>query len=185
MCGIVGFVDYKNIASKESLDHITDKLARRGPDDRGTFFNKEDNYTIGLGHRRLSILDLSKNGKQPMSFQDLQIIFNGEIYNFREVRKELIRHKYVFNSDTDTEVILKAFHCWGPVSVKRFVGMFSYAIYSSRQEKIYLFRDRAGVKPFYYYKNKNALIFSIYSSFSFGGSGNVSFSFPALLTSSS
>tara|TARA_Y200000002_G_scaffold193235_1_gene159584 strand:+ start:18308 stop:20194 length:1887 start_codon:yes stop_codon:yes gene_type:complete len=160
MCGIVGFVDYKNIASKESLDHITDKLARRGPDDRGTFFNKEDNYTIGLGHRRLSILDLSKNGKQPMSFQDLQIIFNGEIYNFREVRKELIRHKYVFNSDTDTEVILKAFHCWGPASVKRFVGMFSYAIYSSRQEKIYLFRDRAGVKPFYYYKNKNALIFS-------------------------
>ncbi len=160
MCGIVGFIDYKSISSDKGLQYSTKTLERRGPDDSGTFFDIKNNFSIGLGHRRLSILDLSKNGKQPMSYRGLKIIYNGEVYNFRQVRSELISCGYKFESDSDTEVILKAFHCWGPSSVNKFVGMFSYAIYSAEDEMIYLFRDRAGVKPLYYYIDENSFIFS-------------------------
>jgi asparagine synthase (glutamine-hydrolysing) len=126
---------------------MTDRVRRRGPDDEGYFLENG----VGLGHRRLSIIDLSPGGHQPMEVDDLVITFNGEIYNYREVRAELEQAGDAFASGSDTEVILRAFRRWGPDCVKRFVGMFAMAIYDRRERVLYLFRDRTGVKPLYYY----------------------------------
>ncbi|WP_051531750.1 asparagine synthase (glutamine-hydrolyzing) [Sphingomonas sp. URHD0057] len=153
MCGIAGFVDPG--ADMAMLRAMTDRVSRRGPDDQGYFL--EDG--VGVGHRRLSIIDLSPGGHQPMVVDDLVITFNGEIYNYREIRAELERLGDGFASASDTEVILKAFRRWGPACVERFIGMFAMAIYDRRDRALYLFRDRAGVKPLYYYWNGGRLAF--------------------------
>lgn len=160
MCGIVGFIDYNHKFDKNILQSMRDTLIHRGPDDSGLLFESNELYNIGLGHRRLSILDLSKNGKQPMKFKHLTIVYNGEIYNFREIRKNLVHAGYKFESDCDAEVILKAFHYNGVESVKLFNGFFSYIIYDSLKHKLYIFRDRLGVKPLFIYKDINSIIFS-------------------------
>ena len=153
MCGIAGFVDpARDLAT---LRRMTDPVVRRGPDDEGYFL--EDG--VGLGHRRLSIIDLSSGGHQPMEVDDLVITFNGEIYNYREVRAELEQLGDGFKSSSDTEVILKAFRRWGPECVTRFIGIFAMAIYDRRERALYLFRDRAGVKPLYYYCRDGRLAF--------------------------
>ncbi len=105
MCGIAGFVDFNQKLDKSTLISITDVLHHRGPDDSGYSFFEASNATIGLGHRRLSILDLSSHGHQPMIHENLEIIYNGEVYNFKEIRKELETYNYTFESDSDTEVI--------------------------------------------------------------------------------
>src|SRR5690606_25417047 len=109
------------------------------------------NSAIGLGHRRLSILDLSPLGHQPYSFQNLTLVFNGEIYNFKEVREKLVKKGYSFLSNSDTEVIIKAYDAYGISCVDEFIGMFAFALLDSAKEKLFLVRDRAGVKPLYYY----------------------------------
>lgn len=153
MCGIAGFIDKnKNI---HDLERMTDCIIRRGPDDSGIFFENG----VALGHRRLSIIDLSAAGHQPMFFQSLVIIFNGEIYNYKEVQKELLKEGYTFISSSDTEVVIKAFHCWGTNCISRFIGMFAMAIYDKDSESLYLFRDRAGVKPLYYYCKDGRIAF--------------------------
>jgi len=159
MCGIAGFIDYNKKSDKNILSEMIDRVYERGPDDKGLFFKLATNYNLGLAHRRLSILDLSSAGHQPMSFENLVITYNGEVYNFKEIRKKLETYGYSFHSNTDTEVILKAFHKWGVKAVDRFKGMFAFAIYDKNLEKIYLFRDRAGVKPLYYYWNNNIFLF--------------------------
>jgi len=153
MCGIAGFVDPG--ADMAMLRAMTDRVSRRGPDDQGYFL--EDG--VGLGHRRLSIIDLSPGGHQPMVVDDLVITFNGEIYNYREVRAELEQLGESFSSASDTEVILRSFRRWGPAGVNRFIGMFAMAIYDRRDRALYLFRDRVGVKPFYYYWKAGRLAF--------------------------
>jgi asparagine synthase (glutamine-hydrolysing) len=145
MCGIAGFVDTsKNI---DDLKQMASALWNRGPDDEGYYFENG----VGLGHRRLSIIDLSAGGHQPQFFQDMSIVFNGEIYNYKEIRTELEAKGYQFSSQSDTEVILKCIHCWGPQSVNKFTGMFAFALHRKSDNTVYLFRDRVGVKPLYYY----------------------------------
>jgi len=159
MCGIIGIVDYSKSINETTFNKMRDSIAYRGPDDFGTNFYENNLFNLALGHRRLSIQDLSPLGHQPMNFENLTIIFNGEVYNFDEIKKELESFDYTFISHSDTEVILKAFHKWGVNSVDKFRGMFSFAIYDNEKEKIFIFRDRAGVKPLYYYVGKNEFIF--------------------------
>lgn len=153
MCGIAGFIDKGK--GQQVLEKMTCAVARRGPDDMG-YYHQDG---VGLGHRRLSIIDLSEGGHQPMTFENLVIIFNGEIYNYQEVQKELQKEGYSFQSSSDTEVVIKAFHCWGATCVNRFIGMFAIAIYNKADKSLYLFRDRAGVKPLYYYNKEGRLAF--------------------------
>ena len=160
MCGICGFYSKKNI-SLEQLTEMNNTLFHRGPDDSGVeIYDGQEDYTIGLAQRRLSILDLSPLGHQPMHSADkrLSIAYNGEIYNFQELREEL--KDYPFKSHCDTEVILAAFLKWGISCVDRFNGMFAIALYDREDESLYLVRDRVGKKPLYYLEDGNNLVFA-------------------------
>ncbi|MTI19960.1 asparagine synthase (glutamine-hydrolyzing), partial [Fulvivirga sp. RKSG066] len=119
-----------------------------------------DFATVGLGHRRLSIIDLSASGHQPMSFKSKTVIFNGEIYNYSEIQGELREAGYEFNSSSDTEVILKAFDKWGEKAADKFVGMFAFALYDKDKQEVLIFRDRAGVKPLYFYNRNGVILFA-------------------------
>jgi asparagine synthase (glutamine-hydrolysing) len=159
MCGITGFIDFRKESSEKILREMTDSMHLRGPDDSGYLFMNKDMAFIGLGHRRLSILDLSNSGHQPMSFSNLDIVFNGEVYNFREIRRELEVSGYSFASTSDTEVVLKAWHKWGAKAIDRFRGMFAFAVYDKKRETLTLVRDRCGIKPLYYYYDSKVFIF--------------------------
>ncbi|MBD0367442.1 MAG: asparagine synthetase B, partial [Flavisolibacter sp.] len=113
MCGIVGFIDFNKKSNEAVLSRMSSCLQHRGPDGSGTFFKETTDAGIGLGHRRLSIIDLSAAANQPMHYQGLHIIFNGEIYNYLEIKETLIKHGYQFKSKADTEVILAAYDYWG------------------------------------------------------------------------
>ena len=160
MCGIAGFCTTNLNLEINDLKIMTDTLVSRGPDDSGYEIYKVNDFNIGFGQRRLSILDLSKNGHQPYNFEYLVMVYNGEIYNFNEIKDELIKFGYKFNSSSDTEVIIKAFHKWGVKCVDRFIGMFAFSILDKKVNKLYIFRDRTGVKPLYYYFNNNDLFFT-------------------------
>ncbi|PXF32851.1 asparagine synthase [Pokkaliibacter plantistimulans] len=160
MCGIAGLIDFNSSSSQANIVALTEALHHRGPDDGGYFFKSIDNVQVGLGHRRLSILDLSSHGHQPMAFTHLTMIYNGEVYNFREIRRELEVEGYQFDSNSDTEVILKAFHRWGIQSVQKFNGMFAIAILDTQAQKLTLIRDRMGVKPLYWYKKDGLFMFA-------------------------
>src|ERR1044072_2907765 len=160
MCGIAGFCDFNKNTSAGVLHNMTDVLTHRGPNDAGYELFDNSNAVIGLGQRRLSIIDLSANGRQPMEFENLNIIFNGEIYNYQEIRDELILEGYAFNSTSDTEVILKGYHRWGDAVVDKFIGMFVYVIYDNEKQEITICRDRAGVKPLYYYWKDDTFLFA-------------------------
>ncbi|HMU45689.1 MAG TPA: asparagine synthase (glutamine-hydrolyzing) [Chitinophagaceae bacterium] len=168
MCGLTGFCDFNKKMHKAEIEKATEVLYHRGPDSGNSEVFISDTATIGFGHRRLSILDVSSNGNQPMYSDDksVVIILNGEIYNFKEIREELISLGYKFHSDSDTEVVVKAYQAFGISSVHKFIGMFAYAIYDKKKEVIYLLRDRPGIKPlYYYYKNDRILFASELKSF--------------------
>ena len=162
MCGLAGFIDFKGDSDKDLLVNMTDALKHRGPDDFGYEHFQFNSTSIGLGFRRLAILDLSYAGHQPMKNPDTGdvIIFNGEIYNFKEIRKELSSEGFTFKSNGDTEVILAAYQRWGIACIERFIGMFAFVLYDNSQKKLYCVRDRAGVKPFFYYWHDNILLFA-------------------------
>ncbi len=160
MCGINGIVDFSLSSSKEELMMMTRSLQHRGPDDEGNEWLVKNKYTVGLGHRRLSILDLSAAGHQPMHKHGNWITYNGEIYNFLALQKELIQAGYSFQSSCDTEVILSAYDFWGAACVERFKGMFAYALYDTNHKQIILARDRAGMKPLYYYHTPSTFLFA-------------------------
>jgi len=148
MCGISGIINQsgKPVSDKE-IKIMNDLVTHRGPDDEGYFFGSN----FALGHRRLSILDLSEAGHQPMHFHDKYVlIFNGEIYNYIELRDELKRSGYKFKTRTDTEVILAAYDMWKFECVKKFNGMWAFALFDKRKSTIFCSRDRFGIKPFYY-----------------------------------
>lgn len=161
MCGIVGIwhLDGEPV-NIHSLDAFTDSLAHRGPDGRGTFIDPE--VTIGLGHRRLSILDLSDAGRQPMSYaqQRYWITYNGEIYNFIELRSELEGLGHRFRSESDTEVILAAYAQWGEKCQLKFNGMWAFAIWDRIKRVLFLSRDRFGIKPLHYYYDGRRFAFA-------------------------
>jgi len=159
MCGIVGIVDFVNIAVDQfQLNYMNNLLKHRGPDCGDIFVDRN----VGLAHRRLSIIDLSKEANQPMTYRDsnLWIIFNGEIYNYLELREELIKKGYQFNTQSDTEVILASFIEWGMDCFHKFNGMWALAIYNTKNQELLLCRDRFGVKPLYYYQDWQRLIFA-------------------------
>jgi len=158
MCGINGF----NFIEKSILKKMNSSLAHRGPDDEGVFTDL--NSKVSLGHRRLSIIDLSKNGSQPMNYshkdKKATIVFNGEIYNFQEIKDKLIKLGYKFKSTSDTEVILASYLEWGKDCVKKFNGMWAFAIYDPKKEVLFLSRDHFGKKPLYYFFDGKKFIFS-------------------------
>ena len=160
MCGINGIVDYTLTSSKDELIEMTRTLEHRGPDGEGNEWLAHNNYSVGLGHRRLSILDLSSAGHQPMHKHGNWISYNGEIYNFLELQKDLIQAGYSFKSSCDTEVILSAYDYWGAECVQRFKGMFAYALYDTKNKQLILARDRAGMKPLYYYQTSSIFLFA-------------------------
>lgn len=166
MCGIVGFVRKKHfeIDDLTVIEAMTNSLIHRGPNDSGTKLIKNDNLelNIAIGHRRLSIIDLSSNAHQPMNDENENffIVFNGEIYNYIELKNELINIGHIFKSDSDTEVVLKAYEEWGMQCFKRFNGMWSLAIYDKKKECMVLSRDRFGKKPLFYYKTSEIFIFA-------------------------
>ena len=148
MCGICGELRFDGAAPDlAAIARMSAQLARRGPDDAGTY----QNGPLAFGHRRLSIIDLSAAAHQPMVDAELQLalVFNGTIYNYRELRDELLGMGYTFFSDGDSEVILKAYHAWGDQCVKRFIGMFAFALWDQRSGQLFLARDRFGIKPLY------------------------------------
>ncbi len=160
MCGIAGFIDFNNRSSKEILQECTNVLAHRGPDGCGFEFFQHENLQVGLGHRRLSIIDLSSAAGQPMWYKHFNIIFNGEMYNYAEVKTQLESLGHTFITHSDTEVVLHAWEEWGPKMIDRFIGMFVFVIYDTQKKELYCFRDRAGVKPFYYYHHNGLFLFA-------------------------
>jgi asparagine synthase (glutamine-hydrolysing) len=145
---------------RSSLQSATESLSHRGPDDSGLFF--DDTSAVGLGHRRLSIIDLSPAGHQPMENEDGQMViaYNGEIYNFKAIKKDLETLGHRFKSATDTEVVLKAFMQWGPASLDKFVGMFAISIWDRSRRQLFLARDRLGIKPLFYHHKKGMFLFA-------------------------
>ena len=189
MCGHCGIFNINgNAINKRSLNTMNDLIKHRGPDDEGyvlintengsashawgndtaeeirretPFLLDAEDYNLGIGFRRLSILDLSAKGHQPMSDDsgEIHIVFNGEIYNYVEIRDELLRKGYSIKSNTDTEVIIYSYKEWGEKCVERFNGMWSFAIWDNRVKKLFCSRDRFGIKPFYYFESDNKFVF--------------------------
>ena len=187
MCGITGYINLKKKVNPKNIVKMNTIIKHRGPDDEGyLLINKDEvmhaygedtvsilkkqysniknmpnNYNIFLAHRRLSIIDLSEKGHQPMEDQknNIYIIFNGEIYNYLEIREELQKIGYIFHTNSDTEVIIKAYKEWGEKCVDKFNGMWAFAIYDKANSSIFCSRDRFGIKPFYYYYDDEKIIF--------------------------
>lgn len=166
MCGICGIVDFTGSPIPEGLiRRMNDSLIHRGPDEGGCYFNQSTNKpnkpSVAFGHRRLSIIDLS-SGQQPLSNEDktVWIVFNGEIYNFQELRTILEKKGHSFRTNSDTESIVHAYEEWGEACVERLRGMFAFAIRDEKKDKLLLARDRLGIKPLYYYLNNERIIFA-------------------------
>jgi asparagine synthase (glutamine-hydrolysing) len=160
MCGIAGFIDFKKKSEEADVSSMSACLQHRGPDGSGKYFTETSTATIGFGHRRLSIIDLSETANQPMHYNGLHLIFNGEIYNYNEIRDKLISLGHQFKTHSDTEVILHAWEEWGDKSIEQWRGMFAIALYDENKQEVIFIRDRAGVKPFYYYQEDDLFLFS-------------------------
>jgi asparagine synthase (glutamine-hydrolysing) len=160
MCGITGWVAYDGDLTREqvTLDEMTETMACRGPDARGTWADRH----AALGHRRLAVIDID-GGAQPMSVPagegTVAMVYSGEAYNFTELRDELRRRGHTFRTDSDTEVVLHGYLEWGPAVAERLNGMYAFAIWDSRTEKLVMIRDRMGIKPFYYYPTADGVLF--------------------------
>lgn len=162
MCRIAGIID-KNRSAKQlqkDIQSMCDVMAHGGPDGEGFYFDEGNG--LALGHRRLAMIDLSENGHQPMQDQSGKIIisFNGEIYNYQELKAELIELGFQFRTHTDTEVILLSYRKWGITAFEKFKGMFAFALYDQQQQKTLLVRDGAGIKPLYYSEEEDCLTFA-------------------------
>ena len=158
MCGILAILnyDFQNQVDEQLLRQMTDTMAHRGPDDAGYWVSGP----IGLGHRRLAIIDLSPAGHQPMSNEDgtIWITYNGEIYNFQELRHELEIKGHSFRSHTDTEAVLHSYEEWGTECLSHFNGMWAFALWDDRHHSLFVARDRLGVKPLIYYYDEKRFI---------------------------
>ncbi len=159
MCGIAGIINFnRQPVAPTQIKAMTDVIAHRGPDGEGQHVDG----CVGLGHRRLAIIDLSPAGHQPMQTKDGRFIisYNGEVYNFKELRIELEALGYQFHSNTDTEVVLNAYAQWGHKCLSRFNGMFAFSIWDKEEKKLFLARDRYGIKPLYYYQTDHSFVFA-------------------------
>ncbi len=160
MCGIAGIIDREKRVTESEIRSMTDAIKHRGPDDEGFYFNAEK--TVGLGHRRLSFLDLSEKGRQPLSNEDgsVWISFNGEIYNYRELKSELQKAGHQFHTNTDTEVLIHAYEQWGEQMLDKLIGMWAFAIWDEKTQTLFAARDRFGIKPFYYGEQNGRFVFA-------------------------
>lgn len=154
MCGIAGYIGVTQ--GKIDLNIICNALQHRGPDGNGIYSDVQ----VGLVHTRLAIIDLSDAAKQPFQFKNWVLVFNGEIYNYKEIKEVLIQQGYSFETKSDTEVIIKAYDCWRERAIEKFIGMFAFAIYDTISKSLQLFRDRIGVKPLYYGIENDSLYFA-------------------------
>ena len=156
MCGIFGVVNYQLNEVKTPYDmSCVQAVLHRGPDEGGNFYDKH----VFLGHRRLSVVDIEQ-GKQPMAFHHYTMVYNGELYNTEEIRQELLEAGYTFKGHSDTEVLLKAYVCFGEKVVEKLNGIYAFAVWNSKEQSLYVARDRAGVKPLYYCLLPDGLIFA-------------------------
>ena len=162
MCGIFGIVSRQGEISRELLAGALKSLAHRGPDSSGTFVHNADDLSVGFAHTRLSIIDLSPLGNQPMQDPLTRnwIAFNGEIYNYRELRRELESAGASFQSHSDTEVILAAYRIWGEHCFSRLGGMFALALWDASHKRLLLARDPLGIKPLYYFQSGQMFLFA-------------------------
>lgn len=165
MCGIAGVFDYNGVAvAEQDLVSMRDRMRRRGPDDAGLFIDQSPGLFVGMAHRRLSIIDLSPMGRQPMATADgsLWIVFNGEIFNYKELRDVLLATgRYLFRSHSDTEVLLYAVREWGLEGcLQRIRGMYAFALFDKAKGSLTLVRDPLGVKPLYYYRGEGRIVFA-------------------------
>jgi asparagine synthase (glutamine-hydrolysing) len=160
MCGIAGIISSNtSLINKENLKRMTDAIAHRGPDGEGHWISA--NGDVGLGHRRLAIIDLSSSAAQPMHYlHRYLIVYNGEIYNYIEIKKTLQKQGYYFKTQSDTEVILAAYDYWKEDCLEQFDGMFAFAIFDKKEQQLFAARDRFGEKPFYYYGDNEHFIFA-------------------------
>ena len=160
MCGIAGVVSSRPMAQRDVVLAMRDTMVHRGPDDRGSWWSADGR--VGFGHTRLAVIDLTPGGHQPMADAcgRLQIVFNGEIYNHLDLRRELETLGHRFRSRSDTEVVLEAFREWGTECLRRLNGMFAFGLYDSEARTLFLARDRAGEKPLFYHLGPGCLAFA-------------------------
>ena len=162
MCGIAGFIDFANAGDVRQVQKMLGQMVHRGPDDHGLFDDSSGSPQVALGHRRLSILDLSQSGHQPMTNEDgsLWVVLNGEIYNYLELRKELSAKGHRFNSTSDTETVLHLYEEYSTDCVQYLRGMFAFALWDSKHRTLFIARDRLGKKPLYYAQIPGRLYFA-------------------------
>jgi asparagine synthase (glutamine-hydrolysing) len=158
VCGIAGC--YQQADGQKLVDIMTDRIAHRGPDSTGTWSLEDDRVNVHLGFRRLSIIDLSAAANQPLHKNGLTIVYNGELYNYKALRAELISRGVRFGTESDTEVVLEAWRCWGPAALGRLRGMFAFAVLDERTGELVLARDPFGIKPLYYLPRGDGVVFA-------------------------
>ena len=158
MCGIAGC--YQQAGGQMLVDVMSDRIAHRGPDAAGVWSHEDDRVSVQFGHRRLSIIDLTAAADQPLSKHGLTLIYNGELYNYKELRAELAARGATFATKSDTEVVLEAWRAWGPDSLRRFRGMFAFALADTATGELVLARDPLGIKPLYYLPRGDGVIFA-------------------------
>jgi asparagine synthase (glutamine-hydrolysing) len=158
VCGIAGC--YQQADGHKLVDIMTDRIAHRGPDAAGRWDHEDDRVAVQLGHRRLSIIDLSTAADQPLTKDGLTLVYNGELYNFQTLRAELTARGTRFVTRSDTEVVLEAWRAWGPDALKRFRGMFAFALFDQRSGELILARDPLGIKPLYYRPRGQGAVFA-------------------------
>jgi asparagine synthase (glutamine-hydrolysing) len=158
MCGIAGC--YQQADGQKLVDIMTDRIAHRGPDAAGAWSHEDGRVAVQLGHRRLSIIDLSTAADQPLSKNGLTLAYNGELYNYRELRAELVTRGTRFTTSSDTEVVLEAWRSWGAQALRRFRGMFAFALFDQETGELVLARDPLGIKPLYYLPRGGGVVFA-------------------------
>lgn len=158
VCGIAGC--YQQIDGRKLTDLMTDRIAHRGPDATGIWSHEDERVAVDIGHRRLSIIDLSTAANQPLCKDGLALSYNGEIYNYRELRAELAARGVRFVTESDTEVVLEAWRCWGAAALSRFRGMFAFALFDARTGELVLARDPLGIKPLYFLRRGEGVVFA-------------------------
>ena len=158
MCGIAGC--YQQADGQKLADVMTERIAHRGPDAAGSWGHEDDRVAVQFGHRRLSIIDLSTAADQPLTKHGLTLIYNGELYNYRALRDELISRGVRFATKSDTEVVLEAWRCWGPDALRRFRGMFAFALFDMGSGELFLARDPLGIKPLYFLPRGQGVVFA-------------------------
>jgi asparagine synthase (glutamine-hydrolysing) len=160
MCGILGYLNHKGAVNRDTFDRMLSTLSQRGPDGQGTIFLEHER--IALGHRRLSIIDLSDTGNQPMTNEDgsIWLTFNGEIYNYKDLRQRLEQKGHILHSNSDSETLIHAYEEWGEACVHYLQGIFAFGLFDGRNKILFLARDHFGVKPLYYFSNEDRFIFA-------------------------